>query len=136
MNSVEEDEFDIQQGLQSVWALPPRYVHQYLPLPSCCESCCQEWKEGKCDLLPHLLPFLCSSSRVCINHWRQAGRKIITSANNGCSSHFMVIYTISMIIFLSGAEFMSRFGYFLFTNINCQLFTYTLYGNRILQVIR
>ena len=29
---------------------------------------------------------------------------------------------------------MSRFGYFLFTNINCQLFTYTLYGNRILQV--
>ena len=39
-----------------------------------------------------------------------------------------------MIIFLAGAEFMSRFGYFLFTNMNCQLFTYTLYGNRILQV--
>ena len=40
-------------------------------------------------------------------------------------------YLIPLFIF---SEFMARFGYFSYTDTNCQLLTFAIYGNRILQV--
>jgi len=106
MNSVEEDEFDIQQGLQSVWAIT--FGVFYLLVMSI-------------SIVLYLLTV----------------RAIAKNGRRENVTYFLVMFlffTALVEFALVIEEFMSRFGYFLFTNINCQLFTYTVYGNKILQV--
>jgi len=106
MNSVEQDEFDIQHGLHSVWAIS--FGVLYLLVMS-----------------------------ISIILYMLTVRAIAKNGRRENVTYFLVLFlffTALVEYALIIEEFMSRFGYFLFTNINCQLFTYTLYGNRILQV--
>jgi len=106
MNSVEQDEFDIQQGLQSVWAIT--FGVLYLLVMSI-------------SIILYLLTV----------------RAIAKNGRRENVTYFLVLFLFFAALVeyaLVIEEFMSRFGYFLFSTINCQLFTYTLYGNRILQV--
>jgi len=106
MNSVEQDEFDIQQGLQSVWAIT--FGVLYLLVMSI-----------------SVFLYLLVVRAVARNGRRENVTYFLI---------FFLFFTALVEFALIIEEFMSRFGYFLFTNINCQLFTYTLYGNRILQI--
>ena len=59
-------------------------VHQHNSLLADGEGCCQKWEERKRHILPCVLPLLHSSCGICINHWRQAGRKIIKFPSVKC----------------------------------------------------
>jgi len=106
MNSVEQDEFDIQQGLQSVWAITFGVLYLLVMSISICL-------------------YLLTVRAVAKNGRRENVTYFLV---------FFLFFTALVEYALIIEEFMSRFGYFLFTNMNCQLFTYTLYGNRILQI--
>jgi len=105
MNSVEEDEFDIQHGLQSVWAITFGVLYLLVMSTS-------------------IFLYLLVVRAVARNGRRENVTFFLI---------FFLFFTALVEYALIIEEFMSRFGYFLFTNINCKLFTYTIYGNRILQ---
>ena len=57
-----------------------------------------------------------------------------TSVHNLTYHLVLILFFAALVEFaLLFEEFLSRFGLFLFTTPNCGLFTFTVYGNRVLQ---
>ena len=106
MNSVEQDDFDIQSGLQSSWAL--------------------------CFSVLYLVVMV-----AVVGLYLAAIRALAICPRAHSVTYYLVIllfFTALVEFAIIVEEFMNRFGYFLYTTTNCQLFKYTVYGNRILQV--
>jgi len=106
LNSVEQDDFDIQTGLQSTWAIS--FSVLYLIVISL-----------------SVLLYLATIRALAIHGRRQAVTYYLVLL-----LFFAALVEFAVLI----EEFMNRFGYFLFTTANCRLFKYTITGNRILQV--
>jgi len=106
MNAVEEDEFDIQSGVRNSWAI----------------SFC-------------VLYLLVMSLSLALYLTTVRAVAVTVRSQNPTNYLVLLLFLAATVEFgLMVGEFFARFGYFLYSDLNCQLLTFTLYGNRLIQV--
>jgi len=106
IGSVEDDEFDVQSGLESGWATAFFILYIIVMIIS---------------LVLYMLTIRAVALEIRVHN---------------------PTYILVLLLFLAAViefgvmigEFMAKFGYFSYTDVNCKLVTFIIYGNRILQI--
>ena len=106
IGSVEDDEFDVQSGLMSGWAVTFCVLYIIVMLIS---------------IALYLLTVRALALEI--------------RAHNTTYLLVMILFLTALLEFgVIMGEFLARFGHFSFTDLNCKLLIFTRHGNRILQV--
>ena len=122
IGAVEDDEFDIQSGLKAGWAITFCVLYIIVMIISILcyfvtvRAVALEIRAHNTTYLLVLLLFFAAI----IEFGVIVGGKLYPLRNE----------TFNKL----SAELMARFGYFSYTDTNCKLLTFAIYGNRILQV--
>ena len=123
IESVEDDEFDVQSGLQAGWAITFCVLYIIVMLISftlyfiTVRAIALEIRAHNTTYLLIMVLFLAAIIEF----------GVIVGGKSYSYQLIIVYFTIS-------AEFMARFGHFSYTETNCKLVTFIIYGNRILQI--
>ena len=108
IGAVEDDEFDVQSGLMSGWAVTFCVLYIIVMVIS---------------MVLYLLTVRAMAMEI--------------RSHNTTYLLVMVLFFAAVVEFaVIMGEFLARFGHFSFTDINCKLLVFTRHGNRILQVGR
>lgn len=106
INSVEDDEFDVQSGLQSGWAITFCILYIIVMIIS---------------IVMYFLTIRAVALEI--------------RAHNTTYLLIMLLFFAAILEFgVIVGEFMAKFGHFSYTDTNCKMVTFIIYGNRILQV--
>ena len=107
IGSVEDDEFDVQSGLMSGWAVTFCVLYIIVMIIS-------------------IVLYLLTVRALAIEIRAHSTTYLLV----------MILFLTAMLEFgVVMGEFLARFGHFSFTDLNCKLLIFTRHGNRILQVI-
>lgn len=106
IGAVEDDEFDIQSGLKTGWAVTFCILY----------------------IIVMIISILCYFLTI-----RAVALEV--RAHNTTYLLVLLLFFAAIIEFgVIVGELMARFGYFSFTDTNCKLLTFAIHGNRILQI--
>ena len=123
INSVEDDEFDVQSGLKNGWAITFCVLYIIVMIISIIlyfitiRAVALEIRAHNTTYLLVMLLFFAAIIEF----------GVIVGGNIRIFSIFEKLNTDNL-------EFMAKFGYFAYSDTNCKLVTFIIHGNRILQV--